>query len=283
MTVTRPIYVLAAVGADGMARYQNELADDPKLSIRVVNTESEARAALSDDNRPIDVLVIDQALGGTFEFIKELRETIPRLFIILVDEEADFGMPGRADEVSTEPFRDHDLSKKIKRLAEERQLATLRADALPAVRTFAKTLRKATKGLGRQKAALDAIQELTFDYVAYYSIQPTTPPALSLSIHAGTSSAMGLAPQRMEYVGLMGYVAETGQTKIVNRGEEPTYFMLERGLFSVAIACAVGASLRFGVMLACREQPIPLKGDTVLMTELVCAQLAAALAKDQRA
>jgi hypothetical protein len=44
----------------------------------------------------------------------------------------------------------------------------------------------------------------------------------------------------------------------------------------------VGTTLRFGVLLACRKDADSITGDNVMMLELVSAQLASALAKEQR-
>src|SRR5258708_20747392 len=142
------ITVLAAVRLPSVARYRENLSKDPKLKVSVVTSESSAREILASPDKHTDVFVIDNGLGSVFELVKELRQAYPRLLILLVDEEADFGMPGRADDVSTEPFKDDDLTRKIKRLAEERRLETLRADALPPGRTFARSLRSAAKGFG---------------------------------------------------------------------------------------------------------------------------------------
>src|SRR5437667_3097402 len=170
---TSSIFVLVAVRLPSVARYREFLAKDPKLKTTVVTSEPSAREILAASDKHTDVFVVDNGLGNVFELVKELRPNYPRLLILLVDEDADFGMPGRADDVSTEPFKDDDLIKKIKRLAEERRLETLRADALPPVRTFARSLRKAGKGLGKQQAAVEAVQELGYEFVVFYAVAPT--------------------------------------------------------------------------------------------------------------
>jgi hypothetical protein len=276
------INVLAAVRLPSVARFRENLSKDPKLKVTVVTSEPSAREVLSTPDKRTDVFVVDNGLGNVFELIKELRQTYPRLFIVLVDEEADFGMPGRADDVSTEPFHNDDLIRKIKRLAEERRLETLRADALPPVRTFAKSLAKASKGLGKQQAAVEAVKELGYDYVAFYSIAPSDPPALSLAAQVGPTAITGMMPQRTDYNGLLGWVAQNGQSRIVGPGDEPNHALIEKGRFGAAACVPVGSTMRFGVVLACREQPGSIKMENVLMLELVSAQLASALAKDQR-
>jgi GAF domain-containing protein len=44
----------------------------------------------------------------------------------------------------------------------------------------------------------------------------------------------------------------------------------------------VGTALRFGVLVACRTDSGTITQENVMMLELVSAQLASALAKDQR-
>ncbi|HLY28496.1 MAG TPA: hypothetical protein VKQ72_19270 [Aggregatilineales bacterium] len=280
---TNLINVLAAVRLPSVARYRENLSKDSKLKVTVVTSIPSAREILANPEKRPDVFVVDNGLGEVFELVKELRQSYPRLLILLVDEEADFGMPGRADDVSTDPFREDDLIKKIKRLAEERQLETLRADALPPVRSFAKTLNKAGKGLGKQQAAVQTVKELGYDYVAFYALAPTDPPSLSLAAQLGPNNITSMMPVRSDYSGLLGWVAQNGQSKTVGFGDEPNHTLIEKGRFGAAVCVPVGSTLRFGVVLACREQPGSIKAENVLMLELVCAQLASALAKEQRA
>src|SRR5262249_17393641 len=228
------------------------------------------------------LFVIDNGLGNAFEIIKDLRQTYPQLLILLVDEDADFGMPGRADDVSTEPFKDDDLIKRIKRLTEERRLETLRADPLPPVRPSANPLRKAGRGLGKQQAAGEAVKELGYDYVAFYAVAPTDPPSLSRGAQTGPNAITAMMPVRSDYTGLLGSVMQTGQSKIVGPGDEPTHMLIEKGKYGAGVCVPVGSTLRLGVMLACREQPGTINPQNIMMLELVCAQLASALAKEQR-
>jgi hypothetical protein len=276
------INTLVAVRLPSIARFRENLSKDPKLKVTVVTNEQAARDYLNDPQKRADVFVVDNGLGNVYELVKELRQQFPRLLILLVDEEADFGMPGRADDVTTEPFKEDDLIKKIKRLAEERRLDTLRADALPPVRNFAKALRKANKGLGKQQAAVAAIKELGYDYVAFYSVNATEPPSLSLGAQVGSNAIMSMIPVRSEYTGLLGWVAQNGQSKIIGPGDELNHLLIEKGRMGAAVGLPVGSTLRFGVVLACREQPGTIKAENIMMLELVCAQLASALAREQR-
>ncbi|NDJ76289.1 MAG: GAF domain-containing protein [Chloroflexi bacterium] len=242
-----------------------------------------AREVLADSKKRTDVFVVDNSLGDVYELVSELRQTYPRLLILMVDEEADFGMPGHADEVSVEPFKDDDLLKRIKRLTEERSLQTLRADALPPVRQFAKSLRRAGPGQSRQQAAVEAIKELGYDYVAFYSVMPTTPPELSMNAQVGPHAVTAIAPQKQDYqASLVGWVAQNGQSRIVGPDDEPNHPFVKQGRFGAGACVPVGTTLRFGVLLACREQPNAITEQNVLMLELVSAQLASAMAKQAR-
>lgn len=277
------INVLAAVQLSSMIRYRENLSQDPHIKLTLVHNHNDARQKLGDAHQRIDAFVVDSALGGAYELIAELRQTYPRLLIVLVDEEADFGMPGHADEVSVSPFENDDLLKRIKRLTEERSLQTLRADALPPVRQFAKSLRRAGPGRAKQQAAVEAIRDLGYDYVALYTVLPTDPPELTLSAQVGPPAITGIAPKSLSYTdSLLGLVAENAQSRIVGAGDEPNHPFIKQQRYGSGVCIPVGTSLRFGVLLACRENADAITQQNVLMLELVSAQLASALAKEAR-
>lgn len=283
MAESSNIHILAAVQIKSLVEYRENLTKDPQIRLTLVHNESEAREKLADSHQRTDVFVVDNSLGGVFDLIKDLRQTYPRLLILLVDQEADFGMPGHADEVSVDPFKDDDLLKRIKRLSEERSLQTLRADALPPVRSFAKSLRRAGPGQSKPQAAVEAIRELGYDYVAFYHIMPTTPPELKLNAQVGPRPITGIAPQQQDYEGsLVGWVAQNGQSRIVGPEDQPNHPFIKQQRFGAGVCVPVGVSLRFGVIFACREQPNAITEQNVLMLELVSAQLANALAKQAR-
>ena len=227
--------------------------------------------------------MLDKRLDGTFDFIKELRQTYPRLLIVLVDQEADFGMPGQADEISVDPFSNDDLLRRIKRLNEERSLETLRADALPPVRSFAKMLRKAGSSQSKMKAAVEAIQNLGYDYVAYYALTPSDPPSLRLQAQVGSRELTTIAPQQQAPDStLIGWVAQNGQSRTVGPEDRPNHPFIRQQRLQAGACVPVGMTLRFGVILACREQPNAITQQNVLLLELVAAQLASALAQQSR-
>jgi hypothetical protein len=277
------IQVLAAVRLPLIVRYRENLSKDSQLQLTVVSSEAQARDVLANSQQRTDVFVVDNGLGGVFELIKELRQTYPRLLILLVDDEADFGMPGQADEVSVAPFENDDLLKRIKRLTEERRLETLRADALPPVRAFAKSLRRAGPGQAKQQAAVEAIKELGYDYVAFYSIVPTTPPELTLGAQTGPDPIMAIAPQKQDYeTSLIGWVCQNGQSRIVSAEDSTSHPFIKQQRFGAGACVPVGTTLLFGVIFACRQQPNAITQQNILMLELVSAQLASALAKQGR-
>ncbi|MFN7211220.1 MAG: hypothetical protein ACK4P1_12660, partial [Aggregatilineales bacterium] len=270
------ISVLVAIPITSMARYRENLAKEPSLLVTYATSLEDAHATLRDANKHFDVFVADNALGDTYELIRAVRLEKPRLLILTVDEEADFSMPGRADDVSNTPFKDNELIRKIKRLAEERRLETVRADALPPIRNFAKALSKATKGLGKQQAAVNAIMDLGYDHVAFYAIERGR-DTLTLMAQLGDNAVMNAMPQRADANSLVGAVARTGKSLIAARGSTPSHFLLEKGRFGAAAAVSVGQAIRFGVMLAFREPPDSISQEHVIMLELVCAQLASSL------
>jgi GAF domain-containing protein len=274
------IRILVATQLTSLVQFRGNLSTDPQLKLSFVASQNDIREVLADPQKRTDVLVVDNALGGTFELVKELRQMYPRLLIILVDQEADFGTPGEADEVSVTPFQNGDLLKRIKRLTEERSLETLRTDALPPVRAFARALRRGAPGMSKSQAAVEAIQELGYDYVAFYSIVPTAPPELRLGAQVGPDALTSLAPQQLDfYNSLLGWVAQYGESRIVGLEDQPNHPFLEQRRLESAACVPVGTTLRFGVLLACREQPNAITQQNVLVLELVSAQLANALAR----
>lgn len=274
------IQVLGAVAAQSEARYRMVLARDPQIALRLVATGKAICEDLDRAQEQPDILVIDYALGDVYTLISALRERYPRLLILLVDEEADFGMPGRADEVSVEPFEDDDLLKRIKRMTEERRLETLRTDVLPQIRTFARSLRRATSGYARLQAAVAAVRALGYDYAAIYQATPSNPGSLNLAVQDGARELADGAPQHERGAGsLVAWVGRNGQSRVIAPGDEPGHPFLREGRFAAGVCVPVGVTFRFGVIFACRTEPGSITQQGILMLELVSAQLASALAK----
>lgn len=276
-----PTDVLVVVQREDSSRFYKNLSTYQDFRLQLVSDLGDALAILADRNQHVDVLVVDNKMGHTFDFIAELRQTYPRLFIVLVDEEADFGLPGQADEISTEPFDNNDLIRRITRLMSDRQLETLRADSLPAVRQFAKELRKAAGELGKQQAAVAACKDLGYAYIAFYRLESADPLHLTLRAQDGPTLLQSVAPKQATGDDLMGWVAQNGQSRIAGPNDTPNHLFVVKGRLGAAACVPVilGGS-RYGVLVAGREQPGSITQENVLMLELVSAQLAAAISKE---
>jgi hypothetical protein len=276
------IKVVAAIRQEAIPKYREAIETEPKFETTWVNSYDALRQALTDSEKRGDVLVVDATLGDAHDLIEELRQRYTKMLIILVDEDADFALPGRADEISTAPFKDNELIKLMKRVYEDRRLVTLRADALPPVRIFAKKIMNAQKAPAKIQAAVETIQEIGFDYVAFYSLQMTDPPMISLTHQVGGDEQLRrLSPQKQDYNdSLVGVVAQTGQTRVVGKDDTPNHPFISRGKFTTGVCAAVGSTIRFGVILA-GINDLDNK-EKVLMLELVASQLGSALAREAR-
>ncbi|HMM27453.1 MAG: GAF domain-containing protein [Chloroflexota bacterium] len=282
MSESPKIHVLAAVTPATLSRYRQTLAPDPQIKLSLVTDERDICAFLAQPHTRADLLVLDSTLCDSYALINDLRQTYPRLLILLVDDGADFSTPGRADDVSIQPFEEGDLLRRIKRLAQERQLETLRADSLPPVRTVAQQLRRAGPGHGKQQAAVNAIAELGYDYVAYYALASPAPPELTLGAQAGPPQLTDTAPHTLPVDGtVFGWVAESGQSRVIGSGESAGHRFVERGWLTAGVCVPVGTSLRFGVLFAGRANAPAITEQHVKLLELIGAQLAHALAKQQ--
>jgi len=273
--------VLVAVRREHASRYYKNLSAYRDFKVQMVSDTRDALDTLADRDKHVDVLVLDNGLGYIYEFITELRHSYPRLFIVLVDEDADFGMPGQADEISTEPFNNNDLIRRITRLMSDRQLETLRADSLPAVRQFAKELRKASGELGKQQAAVGACKDLGYEYVAFYRLEAGETPKLTLKAQDGPAPIQAVVPKVAAPDDLMTWVVQNGQSRIAAPPDSPNHPLVAKGrLGAVACVPVTFGNNKYGVLVACRDQPGSISQENVLMLELVAAQLAAAISKE---
>lgn len=276
-----PIDILVAVQREKTSTYKQNLAANKNFRLQIVTTKGDALSILEDRDKHIDVLVIDDQLGGVFDFVTELRHTYPRLFIILVDEEADFGLPGKADDISTAPFENNDLARRITRLMSDRQLETLRADSLPAVRDFAKRLRKAPGESGKQQVAVSACKELGYDYVAFFRTESLNPPKITLRAQEGDHSIQTIAPKQASADDLITWVAQNGQSRIATTDDELNYPLVKRGRLNVVVCVPVAyGGNQYGIIIACSEEAQSINEEQVMMIELISAQLAAAVTKE---
>lgn len=275
------VNVLIAIPDDKTDRYHQNLSTIPGWELAIVSSIDDARGVLSDLDQHTDVLVVDNALADTFDLIGELRTTYPRLLIITVDEEADFGLPGMADDISTEPFGNNDLAKRINRLMTARRTETLRSDSLPAVREFAKALRTASSAGGKQQAAVETALDMGYDYVAYYHLETADPPGLSLKAQAGPNPITSVAPKEANADDLMTWVARSKQSRIANYGDEMNHPLVAKGRLGAGACIPVTFDSKlYGVLVACRDKPNSITQENVMMLELVGSQLAAAILKE---
>jgi DNA-binding response OmpR family regulator len=262
------------------SRYFQSLSAQADFRVRLVTNIADALELLGDRDKHTDLLVLDNGLERTFETVSDLRRTHPRLLIVLADEEADFAMPGQADDITTEPFTNDDLVRRINRLMSDRHLETLRADIMPPVRDFSKKLRHAVGDDSKLQAAVSACLALDYEYVAYYQIDSLEPLQISLKAQDGLTWVLGIAPKTASADDLMGWVATTGQSRIATPTDELHHPLQSSGQFGAVACTAVGTTHRYGVLVACRTELNTITQHQLMLLELVSAQLAAVISKE---
>lgn len=275
----KQIHLLVAVPREDANRYYKNLSVQTDISLQIVTDAASALEALSNREPRIDVIVLSQPLSGAADLVEEVRETHPRLLIVIVDEQADFALPGQADEISTEPFNNDDLVRRINRLMSDRQLETLRADTMPAVREFAKHLRSAVGDYGKADAAVSALRALGFDYVAFYRIDSLAPLTVTLKVQQGETALQMAAPMEATSDDIIGVVARSGQSRSASGQDAVTHPLVSRGRMGAVACVPVGTTTRVGV-LVCGKLASPITQDQVLVMELISAQFAASVYKD---
>ncbi len=276
------IKILVAIRKEEAKRYHTQLAQYGDFAVEIVTSKPDAIEVIANRDRNFDAFVLDNELDGVYEFVKELRQTYPRLLIVLVDEGADFGMPGQADDLSTDPFNNDDLANRIRRMISDRRQETLRSDSLPAVRSIAKRMRQAVGAIGKQEAAVESCMAMGYDYVAYYNIENRTALELVLKAQTGPKAIQAIAPKYANAEDLMGWVAQNGQSRIAAPEDQPNHPLVARGRLGAVVCVPVSFSgTDFGVIAACRDRPGSITQENVLMLELVAAQLATVLLKEK--
>ena len=271
-------HILAAIRSDAAETYRAYLQPQVDCALQVVTDKEAMAQILAEPDRPVDILIIDNELGDVFEAIRRLRQSYPRLLIILVDEEADFSLPGRADDVCNDPFTQGELLESIRNLLKERQTETLRADSLPPVREVAKKLREASGYRGKAQAVVEQIGG-SYDLVVFYQLTAPDNP-LTMTTSVGPTSITSVVPEEQKDTTLVAWVAKNGQSRIVGPADSPNFSLVQRGRMGAGACVPVGVDTRYGVLLACREVPDSITQEEVLMLELICTQLASALAKE---
>ncbi|RMG89938.1 MAG: GAF domain-containing protein [Chloroflexi bacterium] len=276
-----PINLLVAVPPEKTQRYTQNLANADQITLRIATSHKDVHNLLAMRDQPTDVLAVDNSLGDTYAMISELRQTYPRLLIVLIDEDADFGLPGKADDLTTTPFQDDDLVKRVKKLMSARMTETLRSDSLPAIRDFSRALRGAVGLGGKQQAAVDSAQSLGYDYVGYYHITNKDTLELQLRAQAGPRPIQAVAPKKATSDDLMTWVVQSRQSRIANYGDALNHPLVAKGRLGAVAAIPVMFDSRiFGVLVACRDRPESITQENVMMLELICSQFAAAMIKE---
>ena len=190
--------LLAVVHTDSAERFHAELDSFAEFEVVLSTDKNDAVAIMGEDNRRLDVIVVDEQLGDSNNFINYIRHKYPRVIIILVDEEADFGFPGQADDISVDPFSNDDLLNRIRKLLSDRRMETHRSDSLPAVRSIAKQLNKATSNSDLYRVATDALVDQGYDYAAYYGLEADDPVHLTLRTQTGPTPSNPLRPKKLQ-------------------------------------------------------------------------------------
>ncbi|MFN8564779.1 MAG: GAF domain-containing protein [Anaerolineae bacterium] len=272
--------ILVTVRREHASRFFQNLSTQADFRVRLVTNIPDAVALLDDRDKHIDLLVLDNGLEHAFETVTELRRKHPRLLIVLVDEEADFAMPGQADDITTEPFTNDDLVRRINRLMSDRHLETLRADIMPPVRDFTKKLRKAVGEGGKPQAAVSACLDLGYEYVAFYQLESLEPLQVTLKAQDGLAWVQAVAPKTASADDLIGWVATSGQSRIAAPKDALNHPLVRKGQLGAVACAAVGTTNRYGVLVACRSDPDSITQQQLMLLELVSAQLASVIAKE---
>lgn len=273
--------LLVIVRREHASRYHKNLSVHKTLRTQIVSDSQDALDALANRKKQVDVLVIDNGLDFVFGLVEEVRHFYPRLFIVLVDEEADFGMPGYADEMSTTPFIDDDLIRRVTRLMSDRHLETLRADSLPVVRQFAKELRNAPGEIGKLQATVSACKNLGYDYVAFYRMESGDPTTLLLRAQVGPAPIQAIAPKTTSAHDLTVWVLQHGQSRTAGSQDTPNHDLVaKKRLGAVACIPVSFSGNRYGVLAAFRDQPDSITLENVMQLELMAAQLGSAISKE---
>ncbi|MBL8132793.1 MAG: hypothetical protein JNL42_13115 [Anaerolineae bacterium] len=271
------IDVLIVVRREHAPRYFQNLSSVKEFRVRLVTDQKDARALVAE--RHIDVIVMDHSLEGGFELIQHFRKSNPSLLIVTVDEEADFAIPGYADDVTTNPFSEDDLSRRINRLMSDRRLETVRSDSMPPVREVAKKLRRAEGEIGKLETTVAACRDLHFDYAAIYRIESVDPLRVLLRTQDGLKPFQAAAPKEAGLQDAVGQVAHTGQSRIIGQQDAANHPFVNRGKLGALACVTIGATNRYGVLIAGRERASSISHQDLLLLELLGAQLSAVLGK----
>jgi GAF domain-containing protein len=104
---------------------------------------------------------------------------------------------------------------------------------------------------------------------------------MSARAQGGPGTIQAIAPKQTNPNDLMTWVVQNGQSRVAAPEDTPNHPLVARQRLGAVACVPVHFSGRtFGVMVACRERPGSITQENVMMLELVCAQLGAALSKE---
>lgn len=245
-----------------------------------LDTLEDASARLALPTAP-DMLVIDKSIDGAYDWLSALRVRMPRLLMMLIDEGADFAMPGAADDVTTTPFENDDLARRIQRLIGDRKMETLRADAMPPVRDLGQRMRKAGSESGIVQAAIGVVADLGYSDAAVFKLDESRGNALVLVTHQGAADVRAALPSPVPAGHVLARCALSGQMELLTAQKHQNFALVERGRLHAAAIVPVGIARRYGVLLASRDDAGEIPARDVLMLELIAAQLGSYLARSR--
>lgn len=248
--------VFAIVRAERAHRYEQEFSGAHWVHAQVISSIEQSFPKIAENDPQI--LIIDQSLDGAFAYINSFRQQHPKISIIIVDEDADFALPGAADDITTTPFKEGDLLRRIRRLLANRQMETLRADAMPPVRELNKRLRNAVGEHAKAHEAVSACLELGYVYAALYRLNLRDPIQVNLIAQDGEDKAQQLAPLQADDTQAVGWVAKTGQSRLLRVEDTPGHPLISSEYVSEAAVVPVGVTNRYGTLFAAKAS-----GDTI--------------------
>ena len=276
------IQVLAAVPREQAARYYTSLSAGGQYALTLTSDSRDTLELLEDRGRHFDALVLDSGLAGAEALLEDVQFNLPRMIVVLVDETGSSPLRQRLrlDRISSAPFTDDDLERRIARLLSDSQLETMPANTMLPVRELARKLRAEEEPGDRFRVAVEACQSLGYPYTAFYRVEQQDPPVLELAAQQGESGFATLVPSHAEGDDVITRVAATGDSLILERSNAAGYPLLAQGALGSVAMVAAGRTACFGVLVAGRETPGAISAQNVAVLELVAAQLAAAIARE---
>lgn len=276
------IQVLAAIPREQAARYYTSLSASGQYELTLTSDSRDTLDLLEDRGRHFDALVLDSRLAEVDSLLDDVQFNLPRMIVVLVDETGDSPLRERLrpDHVSSAPFLDDDLERRIARLLSDSQLETMPANTMLPVRELARKLRTEEEPGDRFRVAVEACRGLGYHYTAFYRVEQQEPPLLELAAQQGADGFSDLVPASADGQSVIARVAMTGECLILASGHPEGYAPLAEGVLSSVAMVPAGRAACFGVLIAARTEPNAINTENLGVLELVAAQLAAAIARE---